>query len=386
MNTNDKTYLYYLKVTILPMVVFVLLGIVVWQCNTSALKDRQQKEVSQIIHNVLHEQSKREMMLPQMVFLNTDSSNQKELNEKLIEQITTILTQKYLSNDTTKFSDIELKPFYVLPSKPNKNGSYTLTENQLNELKGHLDFLTKQVDVEVDKAKEEIGRDIDRLNLWVTIWIGVIGFLGIIIPIIINIDTAKSAEKATDKSDLAFSKADAAITKITNAQPKIDKIDGIEGRITTAEGKIGGIEDKAIAAEGKANEADKKANAAKSKSDALHLVYAIDKLSSIEPENIKYVDRDKWIPLFKKTLLTIKHSLDECKMQHDGDIVRESLTKMVIRLTRISFQKFLQNDNTENITKYLQFVTETMKSNYNQENFEKIITRLETLANNLKNE
>ena len=278
MNTNDKTYLYYLKVTILPMVVFVLLGIVVWQCNTSALKDRQQKEVSQIIHNVLHEQSKREMMLPQMVFLNTDSSNQKELNEKLIEQITTILTQKYLSNDTTKFSDIELKPFYVLPSKPNKNGSYTLTENQLNELKGHLDFLTKQVDVEVDKAKEEIGRDIDRLNLWVTIWIGVIGFLGIIIPIIINIDTAKSAEKATDKSDLAFSKADAAITKITNAQPKIDKIDGIEGRITTAEGKIGGIEDKAIAAEGKANEADKKANAAKSKSDALHLVYAIDKL------------------------------------------------------------------------------------------------------------
>jgi hypothetical protein len=273
-----------------------------------------------------------------------------------------------------------------LPSKPNKDRSYTLTEEQLNELKGHLDFLTKQVDVELNNAKEEIGRDIDRLNNWVTIWIGVIGFLGIFIPVIINIDTSRSAELASEKSEAAIKKSEDTIKKFNDVKPQIDKVDGLETRIGNSENRLGEIEEKARVAVEKAEEADKKANAAKSKSDALHLVYAIDKLNIIEPENIKYVDRDKWIPLFKKTLLSIKHSLDECKMQHDRDIVRESLTKMVIRLTRISFQKFLQNDNTENITKYLQFVTETMKSNYNQENFEKIITRLETLANNLKDE
>lgn len=386
MNTNDKTYRYYLKVTIIPMVVFVLLAIVVWQWRIGALEDKQRKEVSEIIHNVVQEQANKNLLLPQIVFINADSSQKKELSKQLIDEISTILSKKYLTNDTTNFSDLELKPFYILPNKPNKSGTYSLTETQITDLKNHLDFLTKQVDVELDKAKEEVGRDIDRLNLWVTIWIGVIGFLGIFIPIIINIDTSKSAEKATEKSDSAFAKAEDAITKITNAQTKIDKIDDIETRIETAESKIGGIETKATIAEGKADEADKKANAAKSKSDALHLVYAIDKLDNIEPENIKYVERDKWIPLFKKTLSSIKQSLDECKMQHDGDIVKESLAKMVIRLSRISFQKFLQAENTESITKYLQFVTETTKTNYNQENFEKIIAGLETLANNLKNE
>lgn len=386
MNTNDKTYRYYLKITIIPMVVFVLLAIVVWQWRIGALEDKQRKEVSDIIHNVVQEQANKNLLLPQIVFINADSSQKNELNRRLIDEISTVLSKKYLTNDTTNFSDLELKPFYSLPNKPNKSGTYSLTETQITDLKNHLDFLTKQVDVEIDKAKEEVGRDIDRLNLWVTIWIGVIGFLGIFIPIIINIDTSKSAEKATEKSDSAFAKAEDAITKITNAQTKIDKIDGIEARIETAESKIDGVETKAGIAEGKADEADKKANAAKSKSDALHLVYAIDKLDNIEPENIKYVDRDKWIPLFKKTLLSIKLSLDECKMQHDGDIIKESLAKMVIRLSRISFQKFLQTENTESITKYLQFVTETMRINYNQENFEKIIAGLETLATNLKNE
>ncbi|MDP3667162.1 MAG: hypothetical protein Q8R50_10825 [Sediminibacterium sp.] len=386
MKMNWRTYWYYFRITIIPMVVFIFLAFKIWNSRVSALKHEQEKNVSEIIHNVLNQQANRNLLLPQIVFINADSSMKKELNEKLIKQISETLTKKYLADDTSKFTDIELKPFFVLPNKPNKNGTYTLTEEQLNDLKGHLDFLTKQVDVEVDKAKEEIGRDIDRLNNWVTIWIGVIGFLGIFIPVIINIDTSRSAEKATENSETAFNKSKEAITKINNAQPKIDKIEGIEKRIDTSETRIGQIETKAGIAEGKAIEADKKATVANTKSDALHLVYAIDKLDNVEPENIKYVDRDKWIPFLKKTLLSIKQSLDECKMQHDGDIVKESLAKMVIRLTRISFQKFLQTENTENINKYLQFVTETMKTNYNQENFEKIITGLETLANNLKNE
>jgi hypothetical protein len=386
MKMNWRTYWYYFRITIIPMVVFVFLAFKIWSNKINALKNEQEKNVSEIIHNILSQQTNKNLLLPQVIFINADSSKKKELTEKLIDQISNTLTKKYLENDTTKFNDIELRPFFALSNKPNKNGTYTLTEAQLNDLKGHLDFLTKQVDVEVDNAKEEIARDIDRLNNWVTIWIGVIGFLGIFIPVIINIDTSRNAEKAAEKSETAFNKSEEAITKINNAQPKIDKIDSIEKRIDSSETKIGEIETKAGIAEGKANKADKNADAAKSKSDALHLVYAIDKIDSIEPENIKYVDRDKWILLFKKTLLSIKLSLEECKMQHDGDIIKESLAKMVIRLSRISYQKFLQKENTESITKYLQFVTETMKTNYTQENFEKIITGLETLANNLKND
>jgi hypothetical protein len=378
MSTAKPKYRY-LKISIILMLVSALLGLVVWQYWLNTLQDKQHKEITDIISSTVKEQANNNLLLPQIIFINADSSSKKELNDKLIEQISEILTKKYLTNDTSKFNDIELKPFFVLPNKPNKNGYYTLTETQLNELKAHIDFLTKQVDLEIDKAKEEVGRDIDRLNMWVTIWIGVIGFLGIFIPIIINVDTTRNAEIANEKAELASTKATEAISKINDAQPKIDKIDNIEGRIDTSETKIGEIESKA-------NQAEKKAEKAQSKSDALHLVYAIDKLDSVEPENIKYVDRDKWIPHFKKTLLAIKQSLDECKIQHDGEIIKDSLRKMVIRLSRISFQKFLKVENTESINTYLELITRTMNTNYNQEDFEKIIIGLETLANNLKKE
>lgn len=93
MSINDKTYRYYLKVTILPMVVFVLLAIVVWQCRLTVLKDTQQKEVSEVIYNVVREQAKNNLLLPQIVFINADSSKKKDLNEKLIEQISLALTK-----------------------------------------------------------------------------------------------------------------------------------------------------------------------------------------------------------------------------------------------------------------------------------------------------
>lgn len=340
MSTAKSKYRY-LKISITLMVVSVLLGLVVWQYWLNTLQNKQHKEITDIISSTVKEQANNSLLLPQIVFINADSSSKKELNDTLIGRISEILAQKYLHNDTSKFNDIQLKPFFVLPKKPNRNGSYTLTETQLNELKSHIDFLTKQVDLEIEKAKEEVGRDIDRLNMWVTIWIGVIGFLGIFIPIIINVDTSS---------------------------------------------KIGEIEIKASHAETKANQAEKKADSAQIKSASLHLVYAIDKLDSIEPENIKYVHRDKWIPHFKKTLLAIKQSLDECKIQYEDEIIKDSLRKMVIRLSRISFQKFLKVENTESINKYLELVTRTISTNYNQENFENLITGLETLANNLKNE
>jgi hypothetical protein len=64
-----------------------------------------------------------------------------------------------------------------------------------------LNFLTKQVETEVNRSKEEIDRDIDRLNYWVTIWVGIIGFLGIFIPVIINIDISNNIRTAKDKAD-----------------------------------------------------------------------------------------------------------------------------------------------------------------------------------------
>lgn len=387
MNKDDKI-ITYLKVATWLILLFALLGtIIYWQYHVSYLNKKQEKDVSTVIQSVVREQSQRDLLLPKIVFINVDSVNRNALSDSLSAKVVQILTKKYLADDFNVTStDFDLKPFYVLPGKADKKGNYVLTENQLADLRGYLEFLGKKVESEVDKSKEEISRDIDRLNLWVSIWIGVIGFLGIFIPIIINVDTSKSAELATIKSDEAFDKSEKAIGLIESKKESIAKIEGIETRVGKAEKDIGAVMGQVGEVGRLALEARDNATTAKTKSDALHLVYNIDRLNNLEPENIKYVKRESWVSLFRETLLLIKQSLEECKVQHDGQIVKESLSKLVIRLTRISFQKFLQIENTESISNYLLFVTDTVTNNYNQETFHQVVVGLETLANNLKEE
>jgi hypothetical protein len=392
MNTNDKTYRYYLKITFFPMVVFVLLAIVVWQYRLSVLKDRQQKEVSSVIHNVVQEQAKKNLLLPKIVFINSDSSAKMELNDKLIEQISSVLTKKYLANDTTKFNDIELKTYFVLPTTKNINGSYNLSEAQLTELSQHLEFITKQVDLAINSSRDEIANDINRLNTWMTLWIGIIGFLGIFIPIIINIDTSKSAEKATEKSEAAFTKAGEAITKIDNAQTKINKIDGIESRIQTAEGKIGGIETQADAAEIKSTAADAKAKDAAEKANEalvqsintesiLAAIHAIGNLKNIDINTLQYITKPMSVII--KTLSSIHSGLTNCINQTDHPVVKDCLRQLGVRLQLLTFFKFMKHNNTELVNNFSGIVSDKLNNNYSKQNFEAILTELKTLADNL---
>src|SRR5690606_18172055 len=288
----------------------------------NSLKNRQQKEVTEIISNIVQEQAKKDLLLPKIVFINVDSTKKNELDKKLTEQIADILTTKYLADDKTKFKDIDLKPFFIFP-KANKQGNYVLTETQLNELKNHIEFLAKQVDLEVDRAKEEVGKDIDRLNMWVTIWIGVIGFLGIFIPIIFNIDTAKSVERAIEKSNEAQSKSIEAIGKIDAAQTKIDTIEGIEKKVNDAETRINDIVTKTDDAKKNATKASEKAETALNKTkqieNVLTAMSAIGNLKDIDTNTLQYISNP--IEAIIKTLHSIHLGLSNCNNQTDNTIV-----------------------------------------------------------------
>ena len=61
----------HLIVSITLVIVCVLTGIVVWQCQLNTLQNRQQKEVSEIISNVIKEQTKKDLLLPKIIFINT---------------------------------------------------------------------------------------------------------------------------------------------------------------------------------------------------------------------------------------------------------------------------------------------------------------------------
>lgn len=366
------------------MVIFALLGLVIWQWRISVLEEKQKKEVSEIITNVIQEQAKKDLLLPKIVFINADSTSKKELDKKLTAQIVDILTTKYLTDDKTKFEDIDLKPFFVLP-KADKQGNYILSEIQLNELKNHIEFLAKKVDLEVDKTKEEVGRNIDRLNTWVTIWIGVIGFLGIFIPIIINIDTAKSVERATEKSEEAFNKADDAVKKINTAQSKIDKIEGIETKVSDAENKINDIVSKTDEAKKNATEASKKAESALNKTreteNILTAMSAMGNLKDIDINTLQYISNP--IEVVTKTLYSVHLGLVNCDSQTDNTIVKDCVRQLGMKLQLLTFFKFMKREETELINTFSNSVSDKLNNGYDKEKFNEILNELKLLAENL---
>lgn len=215
-----------------------VIGLLIWQWNIKNVYSTQKQEISNIIDSSIQKHSKNGLLLPEVIFINTDSINKKKLSDSLIVEVKSYMRERFLKNNHVDIENFEIQPFYILPDKPNNEGAYVLTQRQLNEIKSHVDFLTKQVSLEVANTKEEVGKDIDRLNTWMSIWIAVIGFLGIFVPIVVNIDVIKSADKAKEKadeaksesaiakqkSDSAKSESDSALTKINAAQSKIKKV------------------------------------------------------------------------------------------------------------------------------------------------------------------
>lgn len=338
----------HLIISITLVIVSVLVGIVIWQCQINTLKNRQQKEVSEIIASVIQEQSKKDLLLPKIVFINIDSSVKNELDKKLTEQISDLLTKKYLKDDNTELKDIKLNPYFVLP-KINIQGNYVLSETQLNELKNHIEFLVKQVDIEVDRTKEEVGRDIDRLNMWVTIWIGVIGFLGIFIPLIVNIDTARSAERAIEKSNEAETKSDDAKIKAGEASEKAEN-----ALIKTKETE-----------------------------NVLTAISVIGNLKDIDTSTLQYIKNP--MEFVVKTLLSIHLGLSNCNNQSDNHVVKDCLRQLGVKLQLLTFYKFMKREQTELTNKFSNSISDKLNENYDQTKFNEILIELKELAENLSN-
>lgn len=362
------------------------IGVLVWRNNVNELQLQQQKEVTEIIKISIENEVQNGSLLPQVVFISADSSKKQELTDSLLKQITTVLTDKYLYDRELSIDEITLNPFFVLSNKPDSSGNYILTEKQLNELKAHIDFLTKQVEKEVDRTKEEVGRDIDRLNTWVSIWIGVIGFLGIFIPIVLNLDVSKrvseskeeagkaKADSETAKSDAnkASEQANKALTKINSAQPQIDKINGLEEKVTNA-AKI-------------SNSAISKAETAITDTIEvkrnLSVIIAINKLKEFGPRTLIRLNKDQALPYYVNMLKAILIEMENNAEHFDNELMKDWLEQIAINNQSLSLYRFINPEQTRLLNNYAELVIKSL-DNYNRQQYDQIVNGLEELIANL---
>src|SRR5690606_15773542 len=99
-----------------------VIGLWIWQSYINSLQSEQQKKVTDIIKNTIELEAQKDVLLPELVFINADSTRKLEVTDSLLSQITIFLSEKYLDNRELSVDDITLKPFFILPNKPDSSG------------------------------------------------------------------------------------------------------------------------------------------------------------------------------------------------------------------------------------------------------------------------
>lgn len=382
----------WMRVTIW-IIVILFLTTALWvfrDIQVEKILDNRQDQISDVILKSLKHHVENDIVMPESYIITFDTVSQSKLNDSLINYLRNVLLEKYIHGDSTDINKIITSPYFIFPSQPNEDGNYLLTEKQLAELKQNIIYLTSQVDKAVSETKKEISRDLDRLNLWVTWWIGIIGFLGIFIPILLNYQTSKKIDKELDSS---VQNAKDANEKIDKAEPTLQKVDDIENRVNSIETNVNQAlkdlekakEDAGLAKDDMV-EAKQKSETALSNSitvdKLLLLTNVIGKLKSIDASRLSGI-KDRKGHLIR-LLERIYESLKICDDNFNHSIIKDSFQELVKSLQTISIFGFIDHTAIDHITKYTILVDASFKGNWTLEKFIKGVEELKHLVDNLK--
>ncbi len=126
---------------------------------------------------------------------------------------------------------------------------YKLKEEDLNKFNDHIDYLSDKVEGEVKRTQENNQYDIDRINTFLAIGIGLLAIIGGLLPLVINFYSRESLDKRMDTiqeeakaiqiaSNAAKLAADGANEKAKTAS---ETVSGLDSKVKEAEESIKGI-------------------------------------------------------------------------------------------------------------------------------------------------
>jgi len=355
----------------------------------------QQQQISETIIKTVNEQAKLDLMMPDIVFINLDSAHKMQLNDTISKQIAVVLSEKYLNIQKVNPSEINFQPYFVFPDTADSKRNYTLTKPQLEELKNHIQFLTSQVDKAVAATKEEVGKDIDRLNTWVSIWIGVIGFLGIFIPIVINVRSSAELKEINKKAEQAEAKVTAVQQYITDNKNHIEDLKTLPPELkdlkTKFDALIGNV-NKAKIDSGKAIEDSVKAieyaETAVAKADKLEgIVVALNDISKIKDIDGSFLLYNKKPFESLKILLTDIHtSLNNNQELHNNAMVNDVFRQLAKNIRLIALYDFIKPANFDLLNQFALALSNIITQPMTQDSYIQALALLNTLNTNLTND
>jgi uncharacterized coiled-coil protein SlyX/tetrahydromethanopterin S-methyltransferase subunit G len=242
--------------------------------------------------------------------INISKLFDEELNE-IETRVTDYFVEYYRKQDSICKAE-SVVPFIIYPTEKDNNGNVVIQPKDLENIKKHIEFLTSEVEKAVSDIKQELSYDIDRLNLWTSVWIGVLGLLGTIFPLFIQFQSnnkLKDFQKNIAKQE----------ESLKNSEKDLRK--DFRDQFQTYETKIDG-------ASKASNEAISKSNDAKNRSDQV-----INELSKVEN---KTALQDEKINQFSETLSSLQSDLqskEESVSLLNENVKRSNEELVVVRET-----------------------------------------------------
>jgi len=372
-----------------------LVGIIVfaiWKLGNVWIErvvNTQQEQVSQTILNTINEQANQNLLLPEIVFINTDTTQKRKLSESFKNELATVLTQKYLTNEQVNPKEISFQPFFVFPDSPDSIGNYKLTKAQLDDLKNHIVYLTSQVDKAVTQTKDEINKEIDRINTWVSIWIGVLGLLGVFIPIVINYRAAEDIKEIKTGANLAHIKAEEAKALADNINTEVEKVKGVPEELNKLKSSFDGFEDDVKKAKKDSGEAIVNSKIANEKATKVEkLVSTLNDISKIKDIDASFLlYNDKPFETLKSYLLEIHTNLTNCSELCNEPIIKDVLRQLSLKLYLLSISGFIKNPKIfDLLNQFALELSNRITQPFTKESYNETISLLNILNTNLEAE
>lgn len=390
-NSSQTAYDHILKrIGYIALLCFVVFAI--WKLGNFWIErvvNTQQEQVSQTIINTINERANQNLLLPEIVFVNTDTITKKQLTESFKKEIANVLTKKYLTNEKVNPKEVSLQPFFVFPESADNSGSYKLTKTQLEDLKNHIVFLTTQVDKAVTQTKDEISKEIDHINTWVSIWIGVLSIFGTIIPLFYNYKNNEDLKKIKEDAGDAKAKSEEAHNLIETHREDLAKVKEVSNDLATIKTDFDGFKNEVATAKTSSSEALGVANNANVKATKVEKLIStlndVSKIKDLDASFLLYNDRP--FETLKSYLTEIHINLSNCSDLCNDPIIKDVLRQLSLRIYLLSISGFIKNPNIfELLNQFALDLSNRIGQPFTVESYNEAIAMLNALNVNLERE
>lgn len=332
------------------------------------LINKKEKNSTEIISNILTNAAKEKSLIPDIIIINKKDSSAVKLDSSLKKGLIEFLSKKYTSDSSSSNKVFDIKPYLS-----------TTDIKDEDKIVKHIEFLSNTVKEAVEDSKRNIDTEISKVNTWVTIWIGIIGFLGIFFPLIINLKSLDELKTIKAKSKEAKKNADDAKEKLDKYKPHLDslpanmeKVGGFEKTIKEQGERIEAIDKLATVAEKKSSNTEKLLN-------TLNMVF---KLKDIDGTFLMY--NKEPLKVLIKYLEEIHRELSDPSVDFKHPFAFDALRQLALRLYVLSPYPFISKENMTLFNSASEYITERLESGITVDSFKEILIEFDKLITALK--